>query len=215
MTSLACLLLALLQDQPLFEEKFGAKLSEGWSWVREDSAAWKLEAGALRIKAQPGTIYYKTNNAKNMLFRASPQAGTEAEPVAAEVSVASDPAVNGEQVGLLLYVDDSNYVKLVREYDKPKDQEGAVAAVMLREAKGIPEPFHKKREAPAKLRLVWAGGRVTGLYKLEGSAEWTAVATVDAPVGENIRFGLCCNGAPPDQDRWGTIKDFRILRVAR
>jgi regulation of enolase protein 1 (concanavalin A-like superfamily) len=206
-------LLLLLQDKPLFEERFEGKLSDGWAWVREDPASWKLEGGAIRIKAQPGTIFYKTNNAKNMLLRSSPAAGTESDPVAAEVSVASDPAANGEQAGLLLYVDDSNYVKLVREYDKPKDAEGKVAAVMLREAKGIPEPFQKKAEAPVRLRLVWAGPKVTGQYQGAAAKEWVTLATVEAPPGENPRFGLCSNGAPADADRWATLREFRILKL--
>jgi len=209
----AAAILVLAQEKPLFEEKFEGKLSEGWSWVREDPAAWKLEGGALKIKAQPGTIYYKTNNAKNMLLISSPAAGTEADPVAAEVTVASEPGVNGEQAGLLLYVDDNNYVKLVREYDKPKDGDGRVSAVMLREAKAIPEPFQKKPESPERLRLVWAGGKVTGQFKTGEAGVWVTVATVDAPPGEHPRFGLCSNGAPPDADRWATLRNFRILKV--
>ena len=215
MRMLILLGLLLLQEKPLFEEKFDGKLSDGWAWVREDAAAWKLEGGALKIKAQEGTIFYKKNTAKNMLFRASPAAGTEAEPVAAELSVSSDPAVNGEQAGLLLYVDDGNYVKLVREFDKPKDGDGRIAAVMLRESKGIPEPFQKKAEAPARLRLVWAGSKVTGQYRTAEGKEWVTVATVDAPAGENPRFGLCANGAPADADRWATLKDVRILKASK
>ena len=124
-------------------------------------------------------------------------------------------AVNGEQAGLLLYVDDGNYVKLVREYDKPKDGEGRIASVMVRESKGIPEPFQKKPEAPARLRLVWAGPKVTGQYRAAEGKEWVTVATVDAPLGENPRFGLCSNGAPADADRWATLREFRIVKVGK
>src|SRR5207247_9278141 len=98
------------------------------TWLREDAAAWKLETGALKIKALPGTLFYKTNNAKNVLLRKSPTAGTEAEPVAFEATVESAPAKDAEQVGILFYVDDDNYVKVVREYLK-----GKTSAVLARE----------------------------------------------------------------------------------
>jgi len=67
----AALLLALfLQDASLFEEKFaGGKLGEGWTWVREDAGGWKIEGAALKMKALPGTIWYKKNDAKNLLLR--------------------------------------------------------------------------------------------------------------------------------------------------
>ena len=64
---LAALVLVLLAQDVSFEEKFAGKLSDGWSWVREDSAGWKLDGGALKIKAQPGTIWYKKNDAKNII----------------------------------------------------------------------------------------------------------------------------------------------------
>jgi len=118
----AALLLALfLQDASLFEEKFtGGKLGEGWTWVREEAGGWKIEGASLKMKALPGTIWYKKNDAKNLLLRKAPVAGTEAAPIAIEVTVDSSPETNAEQCGLFLYYDDANYVKVVRECNKGK-----------------------------------------------------------------------------------------------
>ena len=74
----ALALLLLAQDAALFEEKFGSKLGEGWTWIREDAAAWKLGGGALKVKCLPGSIWYKRNDAKNFLMRRLPAAATEA-----------------------------------------------------------------------------------------------------------------------------------------
>src|SRR2546429_3612224 len=99
------LLVLLLQDKVLFEEKFAGKLSEGWTWLREDATGWKMESGALKIKAQPGKIWYKTKTAKNVLLRKLPGAGTAEAPVSIEVTAESGPEANSEQCGLYLYFD--------------------------------------------------------------------------------------------------------------
>lgn len=214
MKTLAAALLALLtfQDKALFEEKFEGKLSEGWSWLREDAAGWKLEGGALRIKTQPGTLFYKSNNAKNVLLRKPPAAGTEAAPVAFEATVESAPAKDAEQVGLLFYVDEDNYVKLVREFLK-----GKTNVVMAREAKRIFENLPAKEEAAARyrLRLVWAGPKVSGFINIDGDKGWTPVGTYDVPPGENPQFGLCAHGAAADADRWASITGLRILSISK
>jgi regulation of enolase protein 1 (concanavalin A-like superfamily) len=209
-TWIAVTLLALHQDKPLFEEKFNDKL-DGWTWVREDKAAWKLEAGALKIKAQPGTLFYKTNNAKNVLLRKSPVAGTEAERIVFEATVASAPSKDAEQVGILFYIDDDNYVKVVREYLK-----GKTYAVLAHEVKKIFETLPSKEDAAEsyRLRLIWAGAKIYGSYKA-GDAEWVELGSYDTPSGENPQFGLCAHGAAPDADHWATIKDVRIFKLPK
>ena len=90
------LVVLLGQEKVLFEEKFAGKLSDGWTWVREDASGWKVEGGALRIKAQPGKIWYKTKTAKNFLVRKSAAAGTAEAPVSVEVTVEFAPEANAE-----------------------------------------------------------------------------------------------------------------------
>lgn len=204
----ALALLAFLpQDKPLFEEKFAGKLSDGWTWVREDAAGWKVEAGALRIKAQPGKIWYKTKTAKNLLVRKSPAVGTAEAPVSAEVTVESAPEANAEQCGLYLYFDDANFVKILREHVK-----GKTNIVLVREQKNIPEPVPPKEESasPVRLRLTWSGSKVAGSYKSGG--DWVQVGEVEAPAAAGAAsFGLASHGGPADADRWAKFTDFRIL----
>lgn len=210
---LAALALALLlpQDKVLLEEKFAGKLSEGWTWVREDAAGWKIDGGALRIKAQPGKIWYKTKTAKNVLVRKLPAAGTAEAPVSLEVTVESAPEVNAEQCGLYLYFDDANFVKIIREHVK-----GRTHVVMVREQKNLPEPVPAKEEAasPVRLRLTWAGAKVSGAYKTAG--DWVAVGEVELPAGASGgSVGLASHGGAADADRWAKFTDLRIAQAAK
>ena len=45
-------------DKVLFHEHFAPGLGEGWSWVREKPRAWRVEAGALVIRTQPGYLHW-------------------------------------------------------------------------------------------------------------------------------------------------------------
>jgi len=201
----------LTQEKVLFEEKFGAKLSDGWAWTREDAAGWKLEGGALKIKAQPGKIWYKAKTAKNVLLRKLPEKGTAEAPVALEVTADSGPETNSEQCGLYLHFDDNNFVKIIREHLK-----GKTNVLLVREQKGIPEPQPPQEAAatPVKLRLVWSGAKVSGAYKTTG--DWIPVGELDAPASEAApSAGLASHGGAADADRWAKFTDFRILKLAK
>jgi regulation of enolase protein 1 (concanavalin A-like superfamily) len=209
---LAAVLMAavLLQDKPLFEEKFAGKLSDGWIWVREDAAAWKVEGGALRIKAQPGKIWYKTKTAKNLLIRALSAPGTAEAPVTIEVTVEASPETNSEQCGLYFYLDDNNFVKIIREHLK-----GKTNILLVQEVKNIPQPQPAKEEAASsvRLRLAWSGAKVAGSYKAGG--DWIAVGEAEVPAGASASAGLASHGAAAEADRWSKFSDFRISKATK
>jgi len=210
MTVLA-LMAVLLQDAALFEDKFAGKLSDGWSWVREDAAGWKVDGGALLIKAQPGKLWYKTKTAKNVLLRKSPAAGSAEAPLQAEVSVESMPETNAEQCGLYLWFDEKNFVKIICEQVGGKHQ-----VLVVREQKGIPEPQPGKEEASRslRLRLTWSGAKVNGSYKAGG--DWVSVADVEAPTSEApANFGLASHGGGAEANRWAKFSDFKISKAAK
>jgi regulation of enolase protein 1 (concanavalin A-like superfamily) len=193
----------------LFEDPFGAALADGWSWVREDAKAWRLEGGALHVRALPGTIWEKENTAKNVLVRALP-AGVDA--VTVEVTVTSAPALQAEQAGLLWYSDDDHYIKLVREFT-----DNALQAVMVIEDGTKLAVVGEKKKLPpgdaASLRLVRAGGRLTGQYKGADGA-WKDVGTSDAPAWGKV--ALFAHGAKePETDRWARFSGFRIARPGK
>jgi hypothetical protein len=199
------------QEKVLVEEKFVGKLSDGWTWVREDTAGWKLDGGSLKIKAQPGKIWYKTKTAKNVLLRKLPEKGTADAPLSMEVTVDSTPEVSAEQCGLYLHFDDGNFVKIIREHVK-----GKTNVMMVREVKNIPEPQQPKEEAatPVRLKLVWSGAKVSGAYKTSG--DWIPIGDVDCPVPDgSASVALAAHGAPAEAERWATFRELRVAKASK
>ncbi|HLY08083.1 MAG TPA: DUF1349 domain-containing protein [Planctomycetota bacterium] len=204
-------LLLLAQDPALVEEKFSGKLSEGWTWIREDASGWKLEGSALRLKCLPGSIWYKKRDAKNLLVRKLPAVATQAAPLAIEVTVDSDPETNAEQCGLFLYYDDANYIKLIRECNKKKP-----GIVLARQAKGFPESLPPKDEpkGPILLKLIWSGATVSGSYKAAG--DWVTIGEYELPESTSeLKVGLGAHGAAADADRWASFTGFRITKPGK
>ena len=66
---------ALAQDaeKVVFTEPFADKLDKGWSWVREDAKAWRIDKGMLVIKTSTGSLWQGQNNNRNILVRPLPQ----------------------------------------------------------------------------------------------------------------------------------------------
>jgi len=207
----ALMLLFVAQDAAIFEEKFEAKLGEGWAWIREEASAWKLDGGALKVKCLPGSIWYKKNDAKNLLMRRFPVAATETAPMAIEVTVDSAPETNAEQCGLFLYFDDANYIKLIRECNK-----GKPGIVLARKQKGFPESLPPKEvlKGPIHLKLVLSGDKVSGSYKAAGDS--VTIGDYELPLSDTeLRIGLGAHGAPADADRWATFTSFRITKATK
>lgn len=205
------LLAALGQDQVLFEDKFAGKPADGWTWLREDAGGWKVEGGALKIKAQPGKLWYKTKTAKNVAVRKLGAAGTAEAPVAIEVTVESAPDANSEQCGLYLHFDDGNFVKIIREHLKGKNN-----ILMVREVKNIPEPQKPVEEAAGtvRLRLVWSGAKVHGFYKTTG--DWVPVGEMESPSPDGAaNAALASHGGAPDSDHWAKFTDFRVVKPGK
>jgi len=84
-------------------------LDPKWSWVREDATNWSLtkNPGAMTITTQGGTIQGATNTARNILLQDAPGGDWMIE---SKVNLSRQQAVNNEEVGIIAYIDDSNYV---------------------------------------------------------------------------------------------------------
>lgn len=194
-------------DKWVFEEKFAGKPGKGWSWMREDAGAWKAEKNALHIKALPGTLWEAANSTKNILVRALPAAddGT----IAVEAVVASAPAVEGEEAGILLYQDDDTYVKLVRTFLRGKPH-----LLFARELKGFAISLQEREEAAAsqRLRLRWEDRRVQAEFLPAGAAKWIVAGYAEAPFpqADGVKGGLFAQGSPAAAPRWATFTDFRM-----
>jgi regulation of enolase protein 1 (concanavalin A-like superfamily) len=190
----------------IFEENFGEKLGQGWTWVHEEPAAWKIVDGALHLRTLPGTLWGDANNGHNFLLRLVEDLSNG---LTIRVSVTNEPQLMSEQAGLIWYHDDDNYIKLVKE-----SLEGVEWIVMAREEGGQPELVDKTRVAApsAELQLVLVDGALHGQFRISSENKWQEVGKC-ALLGEAaLKVGLFTHGGPAEIERWAEMRDFSMLK---
>ncbi len=178
----------------LLEEKFDGKLNSDLEWVREDKDEWRIEDGRLHVRSQAGRIW-GGNDAKNLLLlRAMPP-----QAMAARVTVAHEPKEKYEQAGLLWYVDDDNFVKLISE-----QIDGKMYIVVARELAGRGNVISKIEVPTAnlELRLKVEPDGITGQWRLKDEQEWSDCEKCTFEAEGKPRFGLFTQNGSPDVVRW-------------
>ena len=205
----ALLLTALMVSPALAGDEFKAdfknELGEGWTFVREDSADWRFKDRALELLAQPSNIWEKANlNTENFLLRPIPRG-----PFAVEVTVDFKPTRVYEQAGLMIYVDDDNYLKFDRENIEGNQNCTLVWEINAKVGGGKTIPF---REGPLRLRLeVSSEGQVTAKVKSPGEDSWTMNGSTTLPgPPDKVQVGLFALNGDPEAPRWAWFKDFSI-----
>jgi regulation of enolase protein 1 (concanavalin A-like superfamily) len=198
-------------DSPtvLFEEGFASELGSGWSWVREEPGAWRVEKGALVLRTLPGYLHAKRNNSKNVLLRLPPEA--KGSRLAVEAFLESEPKVEFEHAGVVWYYDDDNYVALFKEVldGKPKLQ-------MVTEKEAVPRfAVAAYGSKGVWLRLLVSGTTVTSQYRESEKDDWQTVGRSELPAAGRARVGVMTGGAPKDAERFVRFKSFRIVRPAK
>jgi regulation of enolase protein 1 (concanavalin A-like superfamily) len=188
-----------------------------WEWVREDRDSWRVEDGKLQIKAQRGTLWKADrNDAKNLLVRPWP-AAEAGDDSFISVTVRFAPEQGGEQAGVMFYLGDDDYVKLVRE-----SLEGKRWIVMGREEKGDGKQIAKQAVESDEVTLYLArhGDQVEGLYTTPGKTERQAIGncTLPAPPAAEgaLRFGIFAHGGPPAaaaDARWATFSNLTVTSL--
>ncbi|MHC4399977.1 MAG: beta-xylosidase family glycoside hydrolase [Planctomycetota bacterium] len=193
----------------LFEDAFDGKLKKGWEIVREKPDEWRIRDGALELRSQARGVW-GGNDARNvMLHRPAVQSG-----VKAEVDVSQRPDHRYEQAGLLWYVHDDRFVKLISEHIDGKDY-----CVMARESRdtGLKNAVVAKVEVSGpdmRLRLEVRGKQVTGYWQMKGEKKWNKAATCELEGSEKARFGLFTQSGPPDKVRWARLDNFAVTKLA-
>src|SRR5581483_2733348 len=191
-------------EQMLYEDNFAAKLNAGWKWVREQTDAWKADDKGLALKTLPGTLWATTNTAKNLLLRAAP----EKADFATEVNVSIQPALDGEQAGLIWYAGDGDYIKLVKEF------KGQSFLLLVREEKEMAKEIGRipAPEGTITLRLASHNGWVTAQGRRTGAPGWQKVAECYSLTKPGFQVGVFTHISPGETNRWARFQNFRMMR---
>lgn len=185
------------EPEVMFHDAFDGKLADGWTWLRENPAAWRIRDQGLEIRVEPGVA----DTVKNALLRPVPDGA--GGPLAVEVTVSNlaKPSRQFEQVGITWYVGGKPVFKLVKE---------------LIDGRTYVIPGRKPvDDVPIRLRLVVDGRRWTAQYRPEGETEFQTAAEGQLPAASDDQVSLQCYQGPDDAEHWMRFEDFRILRLAR
>lgn len=195
----------------VFKDDFGGLLSKEWSWLREAPGAWRVESDGLHLRTMPGSLWADRNDAKNIPLVSLPGEANAAN-LCVEVTVTSNPSTGGEQAGLLLYFDDANYVKLVKEI-----VDGRLVIVLVREENDQPVVINNKtsvNDETVKLRLSLQNKNIEGAYSIKDFKTWNLIGKCPLFKSDRYKVGIFTHG---DLDitieRWTVFKQFRIFNI--
>ncbi len=83
-----------------------------WVWVREDDAHYTWTGSALEIVTQQGTLAGAANSTRNLLLAEAPP-----EDFRITTRLTFSPSEVGQEAGLVIYLDDDNYVYISSSHD--------------------------------------------------------------------------------------------------
>ncbi len=192
----------------IFQDDFNGRLAEGWSWEREDRAAWRTGPSGLEVRVQPGNMWGPANNAKNVLVRPIP-APADA-PVEISVTFSNAPTAQWEQANLVWFYDDGNMVKLGQELVT-----GRFSIVMGREEndRARTVAIIPLDDNTVELRLQAVGNRVRGQFRTRYWKEWRDVGECDLPVKGEPKASLHFYNGPPNEEHWVRVNRFSLRRL--
>jgi hypothetical protein len=144
--------------------------------------------GTIRIPLGVGELWQGLNNSQNMLFRNLPSDWTSLRLKIA----AFNPVSDFQQVGLLAYQDDDNYVNVQRNYNSG---EGGPVVGFFREAGGVTtrtdrRPLTNTGNLILRLDRNPTTQTYTGFYSLDNGATWVALTGAPTQTLTNPRLAI-------------------------
>jgi hypothetical protein len=192
----------------LFSDEFSGKLGDGWRWVREDPATWRVGANGLEVRVLPGNMWGGANNARNVLVRPVP-VPLDA-PVEISVTISNAPTGQWEQVDLAWFYDDGHMVKLGQELVT-----GRLSIVMGREEADRARTIGivPLDALAVELRLQAFGNRVRGQFRTAAWRDWREVGDCDLPVKGEPKASLQFYQGLPNVEHWARVSRFAVRRL--
>jgi len=192
----ASLSVSAAEPKLVFEDGFDGKLGDGWSWLREDPAAWRIKDGALEIQIQPGAA----GTVKNALVRPAPDRRAGSFAIDVTVTFQQKPTQQYEQGGITWYHGGKPVFKLVHERI-----DGELFII----------PGRKPLTAEAvPLRLIVTATSWTAQYRAGSESEFETAGTGSLPEPGEDQVSIQCYQGPPDAEHWMRFDDFRIWKLA-
>ena len=179
----------------LFEDTFDERLGDGWTWLRENTGAWRIQDGALEIRVEPG----KADTVKNALVRKAPDRSKTKFAVEVTITFTADPTQQYEQGGITWYHQKKPVFKLVHEHIDGKEWI-------------IPG----RKPAPSKtvqLRLVVDGTQWTAQFREDLKGEFQTAASGQLPPPGDDQVSIQCYNGPSQAEHWIRFDDFRIVEL--
>lgn len=183
------------EPKVLFEDSFDKKLSDGWTWLRENKDTWRIKDGALEIQVEPGVAH----NVKNALLREAPDRSKKKFAVEVTITFTSDPTQQYEQAGITWYHEKKPVFKLVHE-----------------RIDGDQWIIPGRKPAPKKtvqLRLIVDGRKWIAQFREDLKGKFQTVAEGELPPPGNDMISLQCYNGPADGEHWIRFDDFRIVEL--
>ena len=182
----------------IFEDCFTGKMDEGWSWLREDSDAWRLKEDALEIRLQPGNAA----TVRNALVRTAPDRSQGKYAIEVTVTSHALPKIQYEQAGITWYVDGKPAFKLVKEL-----VDGKLVIVP-----GL-VPVTDEDFKTIQLRLIVTADSWTAQFRPNAQGEFQTAGTGKLAAPKNDQVSIQCYHGPTDVEHWIRFDDFRIVRL--
>jgi len=179
----------------IFEDGFEGKPGKGWSWLRENSRAWRIRNGALEIRVQPGVAH----NVKNALVREAPDRSKGKFGIDVTVTNNTVPTQQYEQAGITWYNNGKPVFKLVKELVS-----GELMIIPGR------KPMTSKT---VQLRLIVDKNSFTAQYRPDGKGEFQTAAKGNLPAPRDDKVSIQCYNGPPNAEHWIRFDDFRIFEL--
>jgi hypothetical protein len=196
-----CILLGLAADlsaaeeRLVFEDKLAGKLGDGWTWLRENREAWRIQDAALQIKVEPGLAH----SVKNALLRSAPNRGKHRYAIEVTITFLTPPTNQFEQAGITWYQGGRPIFKLVHEHIDGRDY-------MI--PGRVPAP-----EKTVRLRLVVTKDSLTAQYQPDAKGQFKTVASGRLPPSAEEQVSIQCYNGPADAEHWIRFSDFRIVEL--
>jgi hypothetical protein len=189
--------LSAAEPRVLFQDTFDGKLADGWTWLRENPKAWRIQDGALEIRVEPGVA----PTVKNALLRKAPDRTKTKYAVEVTITFTAPPTRQYEQAGITWYHQQKPVFKLVHEHIDGKEWI-------------IPG----RKPAPSKtvqLRLIVDGTKWTAQYRPDAKGEFQTAGSGKLPAPGDDQVSIQCYNGPPDAEHWIRFDDFRIVELGK